>query len=564
MKKQATKTASPKKPRKKAAAKATAVAKPTTTALVKDQKAAAPSDTHRKMLQVCARHGIVLSYQQLQTLSDEHLLAVDRWCATVDQSLDEHVPPIPKCLLDFATKDVLAKLGPPIKEGLPPRRSLACEFGAASIGDGTARIPVTIDGEIMDPNEAAEYLRGRRIEVVISRETASANQKKLPGLEDTPDPVTRLTAVCDVKKFAVGAKSYGFSVTLPLQEIDPGLLAKFAMRTGRIELQVLGDAEEHPKGGTAKEPPHPDVAAGADRPHGTPHLEELAKAQRAADHDDDDDADDSPATVPFPSNDGDKLYLCENQIARSLRLAAVTTVPIDELYNTWNDEDRDEIDTWAKLVVAHAAYGQAAYGRELEPLPAIPGQIAKYLPPDQTADPIGYARDAKVPDKIHSYCRLCHYEWKSNGDSRCPECDAGDIPGDVTLIGFYGDQHVDRAGDFITDSVEEYQVIRQTSDRSALIRVIEGDDKRWRAAAHAEIKTPDDDDPERDTINEWPNIRDAGYPRQQDAIAAALGKLIDRWSKLAIEGVDEAVAELKESLGKISAGVDPLDNEQEL
>lgn len=206
---------------KKKATTAAAEGKPPAAVAAQPEATAA----QQQIVQVLGQHGVIISFQQLALLPDQQILDAQKWVDAVAAADGQAVPPMPRFLLSFATREVREQAGPPAKPGLPPRKFMACEFGSVSVGDGTCRIPVTVDGEVMDPNEAAELLRGRRLEVVLVRAPGSSSTKPLPGMEDAD---TQVKAICDVKSFKVAPKHYGFSVTLPLKEIDVSALTELA------------------------------------------------------------------------------------------------------------------------------------------------------------------------------------------------------------------------------------------------------------------------------------------------------------------------------------------------
>lgn len=134
--------------------------------------------------------------------------------------------------------------------------TFGCEFGGVSIGDQTARIGVAVDKAGLDPLTAEEVLCGRRVSVKIELQPENEkDQRRFAGME----PIQLLT-VCDIKSYRSAVNSWGFGLTFALQEIEVDDLGRFAKRTGRCEVQVLGNSGEEDKAsdrGTREEVPEP-------------------------------------------------------------------------------------------------------------------------------------------------------------------------------------------------------------------------------------------------------------------------------------------------------------------
>lgn len=135
------------------------------------------------------------------------------------------------------------------------RKSFSCEFGGVSLGDQVARIGVHADKTVMDPIEADQFLAGRRCTVSIELPEGDApGQRRIKGFEPP-----RIIATSDIKRYSGSDKAWGFGLAFNLSEIDSGVLAQFAKRSGRIDIEVLGNAgaEEPAPGPSPKTAPAP-------------------------------------------------------------------------------------------------------------------------------------------------------------------------------------------------------------------------------------------------------------------------------------------------------------------
>lgn len=113
------------------------------------------------------------------------------------------------------------------------------EFGGVSLGDQTARIGVSCDKDAIDPFTAEQHLCGRRVRATIElARSGEADQKRFKGME--PE---RIETVCDVKSYRSAMKSWSWGLTFQLESVATGSLGHFAKRSGRIEIDVLGDAD---------------------------------------------------------------------------------------------------------------------------------------------------------------------------------------------------------------------------------------------------------------------------------------------------------------------------------
>ncbi len=508
-------------------------------------------------LLVLSDHGIVITQQQYLCLSDENIRLTNRWVETLRQGLSS---PPPVGLMAFATDAMRERLYPSRDVGLPPRKFMGCEFGNVSIGDQTASIPVKVDADRFKPDEAHNFLCGRRVEALIVLEDNSDRDQGTLFDEDDPP---RVDTICDIKSYRGSVNDWAFKLTFQLQEISIAALGQFAHRSGRCELQLLGDAKGDDDSNKSKPNqttlPHPDVEMGKNKPHGTPALDALAQVRQEQSSESEseeefgDGIEESPATIPFTGGNSEKLSLGLPQLTATLKLVKADMVPLADLFHTWSDEMRGEIDIWAKVLTAHAA------GDTSIELPPVPDCLKPHLPQELIDQPIGFVRAYGPKNALLWHCQMCDERWSAGKPRVCSGCAAkGD---DVVLIGFYGDPNVTFEGIFIGPDVEEYLVLPEQANFHVAVRVAHGEDSRWRAALHLEC-VPADGDPER--INDWPTVRDAGRASENDSIAAVIGKLIDRWQPLTCELREPAVTALKEYLSRIESGQNPLEIEQAL
>jgi hypothetical protein len=515
-----------------------------------DSDVAAAEARDHAVLDVLQAHDVVITRQQYLLLTDPQMRAVNAWVDAINAADGKSVPGMPVCLMPFLTAEARAKLHPPKEPHLPPRKFSGCEFGNVSIGDQTASIPVKVDADRFEPEEAHEILCGRRVEATIAlEENAERAQKRIESFEPP-----KIHTVCDIKSYRGTVNDWGFKLTFALQEIDVGTLGQFAHRSGRIELQVLGNAESEedsddpprPRGRPKKtDPPHPDVEEGKNKPHGLPFLEEAAKAQAEKDAGEAEraKADEDFAAGIEPSPGG--------PIEISLRMAAIT-LPADVDRHAWPENVRREVDAFAKIVAAHAA------GDTSDFLPEIPDVLRPHLSAEQIDNPVKFAK-AHTKSPLWWLCTQCNEEWALTRGRRCPQCDASGSQ-DVMLLGFYG-ENVSIGGYWFGPELLEYQVLPQTPWQTCVVRVAKARDGRYRGSILAELLPTSG---EADQINALPSIFDGSHVTQGQAIAAAIGKLIDRWQPITDDRAELATAALKEYLGRIEGGADPLELEQAL
>jgi hypothetical protein len=511
-----------------------------------DYDVAAAEARDKAVLDVLQQHDVVITRQQYLLLTDPQMRAVNTWVDAINAADGKSVPGMPVCLMPFLTAEARAKLHPPKEPHLPPRKFSGCEFGNVSIGDQTASIPVKVDSVRFHPDEAERILVGRRVNATIALEEHSErDQRRLPEMEPP-----RIETVCDIKSYRRTVNDWNFKLTFALKEVDAGILSQFAHRTGRCELEVLGDADSddddgqgsRPRGRPRKtDPPHPDVEDGKNKPHGLPFLEEAAKAQ--ADKDAEQQSSDEFAAGLEPTPGG--------PLEASLQMAAIS-LPADVDRHAWTEEVRREVDQFAKVVASHAAGDTSDY------LPEIPDVLRPHLSAEQIDNPVKFAK-SHTKSPLWWLCTQCNEEWELSRGRRCPQCDSSGSE-DVILLGFYG-ENLMIDGHWFGPEVIEYQVLPQTPCQNCIVRVTKDRGGSYRANVFAELQP---NAGEADQINALPSIFDPGHVTQGQAIASAVGKLIDRWQSITDERAELATAALKEYLGRIESGADPLELEQAL
>lgn len=123
-------------------------------------------------------------------------------------------------------------------------------FGNVSFGDGTARIAVRVDREVLNDLDVADTaLGGTRVKgrIVLGRADDARGQGRLAYDEETA-----IEATFDSKGFNVNAKRIGFGLTVNLQEIKDRIetFAGFSKHDGRFQVasvSAIAGEEEDPE-----------------------------------------------------------------------------------------------------------------------------------------------------------------------------------------------------------------------------------------------------------------------------------------------------------------------------
>lgn len=113
-------------------------------------------------------------------------------------------------------------------------------FGNVSIGDGTARLTMTIDRASMNIDAADEALCGRRLTGTVWL-TQDGEDKGQQMLGD--DMRRSVDGVFDVKGFRVTPKAISTGLTFSLRDVDVEELSHFAKKTGRFSVTGVTSLE---------------------------------------------------------------------------------------------------------------------------------------------------------------------------------------------------------------------------------------------------------------------------------------------------------------------------------
>lgn len=106
------------------------------------------------------------------------------------------------------------------------------QFAGLSVGDQTANLGVKMAREAIEIDVADSLFCGRRLTVKIAVGTNgdAESQKRAPA-----DSLEEIETTVDVKRYSVSMKSVTFGLTMALNEIDVGIVARrFAKRAGRL------------------------------------------------------------------------------------------------------------------------------------------------------------------------------------------------------------------------------------------------------------------------------------------------------------------------------------------
>ena len=126
-------------------------------------------------------------------------------------------------------------------------RTLEASFKTVSIHAEVASIGIKIQRENLTITDADEFLTNAQLETRLTIHLGGKHAKGQPELIKNSADLT-LDAVVTVKGFS--ARKNGFSATLsmPVDDTDCALLARFANRSGSVKLQRKGDAPDVRRG----------------------------------------------------------------------------------------------------------------------------------------------------------------------------------------------------------------------------------------------------------------------------------------------------------------------------
>lgn len=116
-------------------------------------------------------------------------------------------------------------------------------FSNVSIGEGTARVGVTIDRDDLSVENADSTLCGRRLigSIVRLKNGESDSQKALPGMDGERHEIS---GAFDVKSFNCKPKSFTAGLTFSLESIKIEELGYFAKRSGVLLINHVEDLDE--------------------------------------------------------------------------------------------------------------------------------------------------------------------------------------------------------------------------------------------------------------------------------------------------------------------------------
>lgn len=121
------------------------------------------------------------------------------------------------------------------------------QYSNVSIGEGTARVGVSIDRSRLNVRDADKKLCGRRLTGTL----IAGGANDAPGQQRIPGTNTELTGVFDCKSIGMNRKKITAGLTFSLDGIELADLAGLAKRAGRLEIQQIeelpADAAEEPE-----------------------------------------------------------------------------------------------------------------------------------------------------------------------------------------------------------------------------------------------------------------------------------------------------------------------------
>jgi hypothetical protein len=110
---------------------------------------------------------------------------------------------------------------------------LACDFGGVSIGDGTARLGLTINREALTLAAAVKTFCGRRITGVVCVGDVDPDQTSFLN-----DAEYKIPSVFDCKRMGLTLKEYSLGLTFSLADIDAECLTHFAKKKGMLRVDL--------------------------------------------------------------------------------------------------------------------------------------------------------------------------------------------------------------------------------------------------------------------------------------------------------------------------------------
>lgn len=120
-----------------------------------------------------------------------------------------------------------------------------CVFGGVSIGNGTARLGVSVPRGFLNIVAADESLVGHRLVVVVRLNKEGEDHRQQTLLDDIK---WTITGTADVKRIGVNAEHISFGLTFSLKDVDIAELAKFSKGNGEFQIDDVQELPEETEG----------------------------------------------------------------------------------------------------------------------------------------------------------------------------------------------------------------------------------------------------------------------------------------------------------------------------
>lgn len=445
--------------------------------------------------------------------------------------------PVPSMLMPFSSARLKGEYAIYWDATIEERRRvlMPCEFGKPSPnkpedGDEQIKMTVVVPVEHLSAATADSLFGWKRCKIEFSRRAISDwSQAELPNVEG---PRRIISAVADVSGYSRTRHNFKFGFMVEVDELEIAEAFDMWKSRGSCRVEVLGEPITK-KGDDDPRTPVPATKANPARP-----------------------ADDVSDTLPFNRAAGDEpLHPAMSAVVQALCDAGVL-LPTDSEIEAWTDEERDEVLDWCKAVVSGSMANSEHFGGSI----AIPECLVTVTAIAQDRDPIAFLfdngpnKDARVSHEC--FCRECDRRMDIADELDFPVvCEQCDSDEDVERLGFYFEPNVNYDGDFIAD-LSEYKVPLSVSGFG--LELFTAEDHRadaWRCGYLADLPGSEGD-------LTLPNVHEATHVSEQLAVEAIVGRMIDAWSKLTeVDGINEAVAELKQYLGQITSGKTPRELE---
>lgn len=134
-------------------------------------------------------------------------------------------------------------------------KTVKADFRKVSIGSEVASIGIHIKREELALTDADELLTNAQLDAVLLIDIGGARAAGQPQLAGGLAELT-LDAVVTSKGLSVKKADLSATLSMPVDDTDLGLLARFANRSGTVKLQRTGDAPEAKRGRPAASEEH--------------------------------------------------------------------------------------------------------------------------------------------------------------------------------------------------------------------------------------------------------------------------------------------------------------------